>query len=76
MRLFACTGGGVPEPLFGGQQEGVYFDVRALDRGEKFGGPPCPHCAWLAIYKWVKSMHEARRNGGPETPPPWLATPE
>ena len=71
-----CTGGGAPEPLFGGQQQGVSLDVRALDRGEKFPGHPCPLCARLALYKWVKSAHEARRNGRPEPPPPWPVTPQ
>ena len=70
-----CTGGGVPNPFFGGQQEsGVVLDVRALDRGEKFPGHHCPHCSWLATYKWAKSAHEARRNGMPEPPPPWLVS--
>ena len=71
-----CTGGGPPKPLLAGQQEAAFVDVEALDAGEKFPSHPCPHCTWLAHYMWVKSMHEARRNGMPETPPPWLATPQ
>ena len=71
-----CTGGGPLKPLLAGQQEAVFRDVRALDRGEKYPGHPCPHCTWLANYKWVKSLHEAKRNGMPETLPPWLVTPQ
>ena len=51
-----------------GEQDGMSFDVRALDRGEKFPGQPCPHCTRLAVYKWIKSMHETKRNGTPLLP--------
>lgn len=68
-----CTGEGVRTPLFAESQESIGLtglDVRSLDSGEKFPGHPCPHCTYLAVFKYIKSLHEAKRLGLPEPPTP------
>ena len=68
-----CTGEGSPSFSAGEQAPAT---MRWLD-GKVFAiGPGCPHCGWLAMYKWVKSAHEARRNGLPEPWPSWVPKPQ
>ena len=75
-----CTG--PSEPVFGGPGQHIGITADILDRGIEIGGvqlPPgvgCVHCTELAVFKWVKSAHEARRNGQPEPWPSWLPKPQ
>ena len=66
-----CTG--PSDPVFRGPGEHIGISARALDLGMR--PPPgfgCVHCTELALFKWVKSAHEARRNGLPEPWPSWM----